>query len=503
MGKKYNRLWIAEKPSAAQGLTVGLCDYYSTSIINRQSMHKDGFMLLGNGDVVSSTFGHMIRMLPPSRYLTKEQNNNPMSALPLIPDKFKYEPIPERNKDGTARMRDGKPVVSHRYTLLKKLVSQSKEIVNACDIDREGQLIFDELMEDFGVDPYGKNIKRIALVSFTEDDLRKTLDNIEDNGLPKWRGKGAAALARQKMDWLLGMNASMAYQAVTGMRNMSVGRVQTPVLNLVVERDLAIENFKPQDYYVPVVIMEDGTRLRWERRQDAEGVKGFDESGRIIDINIAKAIIEKIQKGLAGEVLDVSKQERRQAPPLPFSMGALQSEASRKCKLSVDEVTKAAQNLYERHKAITYVGTDCRFIPESMLEEAPNILKKLSGQFKGRAQGADPSRKPRSFDDKKIDEHFAIIPTGEIPNLRATETAERAVYDVICQRYIAQFYPDYRYVTASLTVAFDRDEFKATARKDIDLGWKAVESPDDDDDSEDVDAPAEQDKRKARQKRTN
>ena len=486
MSKKYNRLWIAEKPSAAKGLITGLCAFYSTSVKNQGTAMKNGFTELANGDVVSSVFGHMVQMQPPSRYLSKEQNSDLMSALPLLPDPFLFEPIPERNKDGSAKTKGGKPVPSERFLVLERLAKASKTIVNACDIDREGQLIFDELMDIFGIDPYADNIQRIALVSFTDEALKKTIQDLEPNSLDKWKGKGAAAATRQKMDWLLGMNASMAYQVITGQRTMSVGRVQTPVLNLVVERDLAIENFKPKAYYIPVVVMRDGTRFRWDKRIGYESEPGFDESGRIIDKAIAQAIVDKIKAGLSGEVVIVKGDEKRQAPPLPYSMGALQSEASKKNGLKVDQVTKAAQNLYEKHKAITYVGTDCRYIPEEMHLEAKSVLHQLGERYKEIASGGNPSLKSKAFDDKKIEEHFAIIPTGVIPNFSSSESAEKAVFDTICNRYMAQFYPAYRYQTAVVTISFGSDHFKASARADIELGWKEVEGhdPDEDEDSD-------------------
>ena len=504
MSKKIARLWIPEKPSVAKELSQSICRVFSTTITNQKTQAKDGFTRFANGDVVCSVFGHMIQMQPPFRYLTKEQNNNLMDALPLIPDPFKFEPNPERNKDGTIKMKGGKPVISERFKVLEKLIKEAKTFVNACDIDREGQLIFDELLDFCGVPAQGENVQRASIVDVTADALDKTISKLEPNTAQKWKGKGQAAATRQKMDWILGMNASMAYQVVTGIRTMSVGRVQTPVLSLVVERDMIIENFQPKTYYIPVVIMTDGTRLRWDKRKGSESEAGFDESGRIIDKALAQAIVDKIQSGIAGEVLVAKQEEKRQAPPLPFAMGSLQTEASRKNGLTVEQVTKAAQNLYEKHKAITYVGTDCRYIPEEMQTEASRILKSLSTRFSTKATGANPSLKSRAFNDKKISEHFAILPTGTVPNFSTNESAEKAVYETICNRYMAQFYPDYRYVSASLVVGFGDDEFRASARKDVDAGWKVVEDEGDensgDDGQSDTDDHKEAPSRKQSQK---
>jgi len=475
MAAKIETLWVPEKPSVAKEVAAILTHVRGAQISNRTTAGKDGFYQLDSGDAVCSVFGHMLRMLPPSRYMTRDQNQNPLEHLPLIPSVFKFEPSPETDKSGEVVKKDGKPVTSKRFSLLEKLIKQSNSIVNACDIDREGQLIFDELLTYIGCDPYANNIFRSSIVSMTPQALEQSVRNLEHNGHKKWAQRGAAASTRQKMDWLLGMNASMAYQVVSGIRTMSVGRVQTPVLAMVVRRDLEIENFKPQTYYVPVVIMADGTRMRWEKRHDAQDQPGFDGDGRIIDKALAQNIVNQIQSGLPGTV-SVSKQdEKSESPPLPFSMGSLQSEASRRHGLTVAEVTQAAQNLYEKHKAITYVGTDCRFLPEAMFDNAIETLGALSQTFKEQVAGANPQIKSKAFNDKKIDEHFAIVPTGNLPQLAASDHAEKKVYETICTRYLAQFYPDYRTRVATLAVMFGRDEFRATASQDLQLGWKEIE----------------------------
>jgi DNA topoisomerase-3 len=475
MANNIQTLWIPEKPKVAKELVAAIARVKGAKVTNSATVVKDGFYKLSSGDVVCSVFGHMLQMAPPSRYFTKEQNADPMPHLPLVPNPFRFEPNYERNQDGSIQERGGKPVVSKRFVLLEKLIKQADVIVNGCDIDREGQLIFDELLAHVGRDPGGPKIKRASIVSMMPDALDESVIKLDLNSDKKWALRGDAAATRQKMDWLLGMNASMAYQAVTGIRTMSVGRVQTPVLAMVVRRDLEIENFKPQIYYVPIVIMADGTRMRWEKRHDAEGQPGFDANGRIIDLKLAQGIVEQIKAGLPGTVTIATQEEKKEAPPLPFSMGSLQSEAAKRHGLTVAQVTKAAQNLYEKHKAITYVGTDCRFLPEKMHDDAFDVLRGLSGQFEVQAAGANPKIKSKAFNDKKVDEHFAIVPTGSRPSLSASESAERMVFETIATRYMAQFYPDYRALKATLAVVFGKDEFRANASKDLELGWKQIE----------------------------
>ncbi|CUJ51206.1 DNA topoisomerase 3 [Achromobacter sp. 2789STDY5608633] len=472
---KPKTLWIPEKPSVGLEMAAALCRVKGASVSNKSSAGKDGYLALSSGDVICSVFGHMLQMLPPRFYLTREQNQSLMDALPLIPDVFKFEPSPETGRDGKVEMKGNKPVPSRRFQLLQKLIERSDKIVNACDIDREGQLIFDELLHYVGRDPYGADIGRISIVSMTAEALDQTVRDCDPNGAGKWKLRGLAAATRQKMDWLLGMNASMAYQVVTGIREMSVGRVQTPVLALVVKRDLEIENFRSQVYYVPTLILADGTRLAWQKRLDGEGTAGIDPNGRIIDATLAQSILQKIQAGLQGTVSEAKVENASEAPPLPFSMGSLQSEAAKQHGLTVAEVTKAAQTLYEKHKAITYVGTDCRYLPEAMFSAGAGVLSALGEMFKEEVASSNAALKSRAFNDSKIDEHFAIVPTGKVPSLANAEVAELAVYQTICRRYIAQFYPPAVTKKAGLTVVFGTDEFRATASEEVARGWKAVE----------------------------
>lgn len=486
-----NKLWIVEKPSMALALVGGL-QHAQPALRVVNDPRRDGFHELSNGDAVCPLIGHVIEMELLEEQHRRATPDTYFSFLPLFVDKPRYKPKPDSpppsagkgGKSGASKPnRDGPP--NRAYLVSTALLRKCREVVNAGDIDREGQRIVDELLEDVGIDPAGKTkpVWRLALVSTRAEDIARQLGSLERNGDPKWQLRGRAALTRQILDMVIGMNSSMALQSVTGRRNMSAGRVQTSVLQIVYDRDQLIENFKPRDYYVPVVMLPDGTEMRWHKRQDAEGKPGFDEEGRIIDRALAQQIVDRIARGLAGRVAHAEAKKHSQAPPLPFSNASLASTASRRFGMTPKEAEKAAQTLYERHKAISYVGTDCQFLPTSMHADARTTLQALARAWPGKAQQADVSLRSPAWNDAKVDEHFAIVPTGKVPDAGALSPAERQVYETVVLRYIAQFYPDHQYLQHSLRVNFeagaDVDEFRATSKEVVRMGWKEVEGSDD------------------------
>lgn len=470
------RLWITEKPSAARSLADGICSAHKLSIVNRQTSSRDGFIELSNGEVVAFLFGHLIQ----AKFLTPEQKaakqESYFDILPIVVKDFEYEPRYEMSKTGEIRMSAGKPVPMRQYTVVTRLIRAAKEIVNAGDVDREGQLIVDELLIHCGVNPEGRDkpIWRLPLVSDREDDIRKQVLNLtEKNGDLKWVRRRYAALARSHCDVAVGMNGSMAYQAATGYRRASVGRVQTPVLCLVVDRDDEVNNFKPRNYYVPIITMADGTEMRFYQRADAAGTPGFDEAGRIIDEAVAKRMCSIIGSGMKGKILTAKRVNGSEAPPLPFSATILYSTVSKRTGMTPKQAESAAQSLYERHKAISYVGTDCQFLPASMLEDVNSTMTALSRLYPREAGGATLELRSKAWNDAKVDEHHAITPTGKLPQNATPE--EKAVYDAVAKRYMAQFYPAHQFITHQLAALFGNDEFRATKKETVRMGWKEIE----------------------------
>lgn len=489
MSKSLNRLWITEKPDMARSLAAGLELTYGTKVVNTTSVRDDGCLKLANGDAVAFLFGHMLENAKPDAYLKPEQLSGSYFAfLPLAPEKMIKLPKADRGKDGKPKLdKQGQPVPPAQFKKVVSLIGSAKEIVNAGDTDREGQLIVDELLEFAGVDPTGrtKPVWRLALENPKEDEIRKLIQaGLEKNGDEKWVRRRMAAETRQDSDWCLGMTASMAYQEVTGFRRMAVGRVKTPTLAMVVKRDLEIERFKPVQYFVPIITLADGTQLRWERREGAEGTPGFDLNGRIIDEQLAKKMVAMIAAGMSGEITVADSRSGKELPPLPFSLGTLQSTAARRHGLSLQEVTKAAQSLYEKHKAITYVGTDCQYLPQSMLDQAHDTVAALSKMYPKQAHGANLDLRSKAWNDAKTDEHFAIAPTGKLPS--GMNDAEKAVFETISRRYMAQFYPAHEFVKHHLGAIFGKDEFKSVKKEVVKEGWKEVEGYHDGESSEEA-----------------
>ena len=468
------KVWITEKPSAAADLGAGMCLAFGV----KSQRERNGTITLTNGDVIVPLAGHVLSPVRLGHYLSPAHQEIERTYnfdrynefLPVLPRELVNAPRMETDAKGKATKKPFAP-----YEVACRALKDAKQIVHAGDMDPEGQLIVDELLIHLGIDPRGRNVFRFGTASNRAEDIAAALKlPLDKNGDPEHALKYESAKVRQLLDFVWGMNLSIAGQVMFKNPRISAGRVQTPVLAMVAHRDNEIDNFKPVTYYVPVVTLSDGTKMRWDRRAGAEGEKGFDLEGRITDEGVAQMIVSRIRAGLSGHVSLAKVTDHREKPPLPFSAGTLLSAASRELSLTLDEVQEAASSLNRKHKAISYVGTDCKFLPTSMHGDAPVILRALARVFPKQAPGANATIKSPAFNDAKVDEHFAIVPTGELP---ANATAdERGVFRVVAKRFIAQFYPDYVYRRTKIEGTFGADTFVANARQDVNLGWKEVET---------------------------
>ena len=445
---------IAEKPSMARAIREGL-----GSAASRYE--------------ITNAFGHILEQAGPDEYLpgdvpktAKGKKMWRMQDLPIIPDRWVKYP-----------KKDAKEQLGKIGALLKS----ADTVINAGDPDREGQLLIDEILEHFH---YRGKVQRVWLKALDAENVRKAFAGLESN--EKYRPLKNAAEARSQSDWVVGMNLTRAVTVKSGSL-FTIGRVQTPTLALVVRRDLVIENFVPRDYFEVFAQCQHpkGAFLaKWEPKS-TDG-QGFDEEGRLIDKTLAEQMAAKA-KG-AGSVKKFEAKEQKQSAPLPFSLSALQKVASSRFGMSAQQVLDTCQSLYEK-KITTYPRTDCRYLPEEQLADAPKILRSLPIP-EGVASLVNPRQKHVAWNNSKITAHNAIIPTGQAAS--GLSAAEEKLFELIWKSYVALFLPEYRYRSLSATVDLGGESWKATGRQDMDLGWKklyAGASLEDEDDGEDGKAP--------------
>ncbi len=425
---------IAEKPSMARAIREGLG--------SRASQYE-----------ITNAFGHILEQAEPDEYLpdsvprtAKGKKVWRMEDLPILPSQWIKHP----KRDAAAQLKK-----------IGLLLKSADTVINAGDPDREGQLLIDEILEHFR---YRGHVQRVWLKALDRENVQKAFAGLESN--EKYRPLKDAAEARSQSDWLVGMNLTRAVTIQSG-DLFSVGRVQTPTLALVVQRDLAIEHFQPKDYFEVLAQCQhqNGVFLAKWPPQSTDGT-GFDPEGRLIDRRLADAVAAKATG--TGRVTQFEAKEQKQAAPLPFSLSALQKVASSRFGMSAQQVLDTCQSLYEK-KITTYPRTDCRYLPEEQLADAPRILQALPIPDPVRSL-LDSSRKHAAWNNKKITAHNAIIPTGE--RASGLYDTESRLFGLIWMSYVALFLPEYRYKALSALVELGGESWKATGRLDLDPGWK-------------------------------
>lgn len=445
------RLYIAEKPS--MGAEIAKC---LTGPIQR----KDGYLITKDG-VVTWAFGHILRQAEPDEYNAAYKKWN-AADLPIIPTKWKMI-IDESCKK--------------QFGIIKNLIDKADEIVHAGDPDREGQLLIDEVLDYVHCQ---KPVKRILLNALDEESIKKANANLRDN--KDFLNLKKSALARARADWLIGMNLSRAYTLAArraGKKEvLAIGRVKTPTLALVVRRERELQNFKPVDYFIIKAIFahQNGEFITTWKPQDTQ--RGLDSENRLLDENIAKALIAKFaSKTEQGKIIAYQKAQKKEAQRLPFSLSTLQVLAGKRFGYEPQLVLDTAQKLYEK-KLTTYPRSDCEYLPQSQFNDAKvivhNLLNYQDKQLSTWAKKADISIKSRAWNDKKITAHHAIIPTKIKANLNTLSEVERNVYFLIAQAYIAQFYLVHIYDQTKITVMYMNENFTASGRTVKQLGWKEL-----------------------------
>jgi DNA topoisomerase-3 len=362
---------------------------------------------------------------------------------------------------------------------IKSLLPRASVVVNAGDPDREGQLLVDEVLVYLH---YRSQVDRVLVSDMNPAAVRKALGAIQPNS--KFKPLYDAAVGRQRADWLYGLNMTRLY-TVLGRSGgydgvLSVGRVQTPLLGLIVRRDLEIEKFVPKPYFSILADVAGAAQpfiAVWRPGADAQSV--LDPDGRLLSADFA-SLVERRTSGQSGTVTKASRERKAEAAPLPYSLAGLQVDAGRRLGLGPKVILDVCQALYETHRLTTYPRSDCSYLPEGHLAQASEIVRAIASiepKLAGVAAGADLSLRSRAWNDAKVTAHHALIPTPRSTSGQPLTANERAVYNLIARRYLGQFFPPLEYfqLDAEITVAGQR--FTAKGRQPIAVGWKRLLDP--------------------------
>lgn len=438
-------LCITEKPSVGSDIAK----------ILGASARRDGYFE-GNGYAVTWTFGHLCCLKEPADYFP-EWKKWSMSSLPMIPPRFGIKLIDSES-------------YKRQFNTIKSLIEQCDEIVNCGDAGQEGELIQRWVMQKAGC---VKPVKRLWISSLTDEAIRDGFKNLrpEKDLEPLY----TAGLCRAIGDWVLGINATRLYSLKYGMRGqvLSIGRVQTPTLALVVARQLEIENFIPKDYWELKTLYRDTL---------------FSATGKSFDSEEKGAVLAHRLKQYPLTVTDVVKKSGKEAPPRLFDLTSLQVECNKKLNLGADETLKTIQSLYEK-KVTTYPRVDTTYLTDDMYAKCGGILNSLRDYqaLMIPLRGKKLKKSKKVFDNSKVTDHHAIIPTGQ-PLPSGLSKNELDVFNLIALRFISVFFPDCSFEQTTVSAKVDNVNFKATGKIITDPGWKLVyagEKKADDQDKED------------------
>lgn len=449
---------IAEKPSVARDIADVL------GARNR----KDGY-IEGNGYQVTWTFGHLCALKEPHEY-TSAWKVWTLGSLPMIPPRFGIKLISDSG-------------IEKQFHIIEKLMQHADEIINCGDAGQEGELIQRWVMQKAGVHC---PVKRLWISSLTEEAIREGFEQLKDQS--DFQSLYEAGLSRAIGDWLLGMNATRLYTLKYGKNRQifSIGRVQTPTLALIVKRQQEIENFVPKQFWELKTIYRDTSFSAIVKKSDEEVVeeeKNVSSSSKskadtnigispITDAVMGQTLLESIQ-GKPFVVTDISSKKGKEAPPRLFDLTSLQVECNKKFAYSADMTLQLIQSLYEK-KFTTYPRVDTTFLSDDIYPKCSKILEGLKSyaMYVSPLSGKNLLKSKKVFDNSKVTDHHAIIPTGIDP--QGLSDAEKHVFDLIARRFIAVFYPDCRFSTTTVLGKVDSISFKTTGKQILDPGWRVL-----------------------------
>ncbi|OIQ25864.1 DNA topoisomerase III [uncultured Vibrio sp.] len=454
-----SRLIIAEKPSLGRAIAAALP--------NPQKKDQ-GFIRCGNGDIVTWCIGHLLEQVEPDAYDDRYKKWN-LADLPIVPDQWQLRP---------------RKTSSKQLTVIRKLLKEASSIVHAGDPDREGQLLVDEVLDYCKVGKKKKeSAQRLLISDLNLPAVKRALTHMRSNR--DFIPLSISALARSRADWLYGMNMTRAYTLLgqkAGYQGvLSVGRVQTPVLGLVVRRDEEIENFVSKDYFTLDALIpyqEANTSFdivaKWKPSEACEPWQ--DEEGRILN----RKLVENVAQRIANQPATVTSSEQKntkQYAPLPYSLSSLQIDSAKRFGMSAQQVLDTCQSLYEKHKLITYPRSDSRYLPVEHYSQASAVTQAIANnanELKQAVEGANLSIKSKAWNDSKVDAHHAIIPTPKKASINALSASEIKIYQQIARQYVMQFYPPAVYAESKLEFEIAGGLFVAKGKQMLEAGWKAL-----------------------------
>lgn len=433
---------IAEKPSVAKDIA---------KVIGANTAHE-GYME-GNGYQVTWTFGHLCTLKEPHDY-TPMWKAWTMMRLPMIPPRFGIKLIADKG-------------VEKQFKIIENLFQKADSIINCGDAGQEGELIQRWVMQKANAKC---PVQRLWISSLTEEAIREGFKNLKPQA--DYQRLYEAGLSRAIGDWLLGMNATRLYTLKYGQNRqvLSIGRVQTPTLALIVNRYWEIKNFKPEAYWVLSTIYRDTVFTA------TKGKYGSVEEGQ--------KDLQAIQ-GKDFTVTDISQKEGKEAPPRLFDLTSLQVECNKKYGFSADQTLQTIQSLYEK-KYTTYPRVDTTYLSDDIYPKCPDILQRLHSysELTAPLAGKKLPKSKKVFDSSKVTDHHAIIPTGVQP--QGLSFAEEKVYDEVCRHFIAVFYPDCVFSTTTVMGKVEEVEFKTSGKQIMQPGWRTVIKPEKNEDKENV-----------------
>ncbi|MGU1062131.1 DNA topoisomerase III [Pseudomonas aeruginosa] len=445
------RVFLCEKPSQGKDIAKVL----------GAGQRGNGCYSGAGGTVVTWCIGHLLEAAPPEAY-GEHYKRWSLDDLPIIPERWRVAP---------------KAATAAQFKIVKQLVGQASELVIATDADREGEMIAREIVEHCG---YCGPIQRLWLSALNDASIRKALGALKPSA--ETLSMYHSALARSRADWLIGMNLSRLFTLLGRQAGydgvLSVGRVQTPTLAVVVARDREISCFVSVPFWTVEVALSTGGQSFLANWIAPDGCT--DDAGRCLQQPVAQQAADRMRAASDAQVVSVETERVCEAPPLPFDLGTLQEVCSRQLGLDVQETLDIAQSLYETHKATTYPRSDSGFLPESMFAEVPAVLDALlvtDPSLRPLIDQLDRTRHSRAWNDKKVTAHHGIIPTAEPAQLSAMSEKELAVYRLIRAHYLAQFLPHHEFDRTVAQIRCADQSLQASGKQVAAAGWRVVLAP--------------------------